>query len=80
MSETRSEVAMRLGYSSYDLSLPQRFFDSIMQILTLMGAKVTHPWAHFVWVYEDKNGSYTFGIPGPLTEVGRKAVEVYNND
>lgn len=80
MSETRSEVAMRLGYSSYDLSLPQRFFDSMLKILRNMGVDVINPIAHFVWVYSDKNGSYTFGIPGPLTEVGRKAVEVYNND
>ena len=79
MSETRGEAAMRLGYGSYDTSLPQRFFDTMMEILRNMGVDVINPSAHFVWGYSDKNGSYTFGIPGPLTETGKRGLEVYNS-
>jgi len=79
MSETKTEAAMRLGYETYDLSLPQRFFDTMMKILRNMGVDVINPSAHFVWVYEDKDGSYTFGVPGPLTEIGKRGLEVYNS-
>lgn len=83
--ETKAETAARLGYKEYDYNMPQSFADDITVILKDMGAEVTHPLAHFVWVYESgccahivSDTKYHMGIPGPLTQDGVEAVRRYN--
>lgn len=73
---TRAEAAIKAGYRVYDTDLPQGWWDTMHAYLKEVGAEVTNPISHFVWVYEDKHGSCgLFGIPGPLTDVGRRALE-----
>ena len=76
MSRTKSEIARRLGYKVYDTSLPHEWFMQMMSWLKEIDAEVTNPSAHFVWVYEDKHGRSVFGMPGPLTSVGRTALRM----
>ena len=73
---TKSEVARRLGYKVYDNSLPQEWFEQMISLLKEIGAEVTNPQSHFVWVFEDKHGKYLFGLPGPLTSIGRRALRM----
>ncbi len=74
IKETRQEAVARLGYETVDYALPQGFFDAISNILRGMGIENNHPWAHFVWVYDNNS----FGEAGPLTEAGKKALKRYN--
>ena len=76
---TKSEAAEKAGYKEYDTSLPQGWWNSMHAHLKDIdiGAECTNPSAHFVWVYENKNGSCgPWGIPGPLTPVGKRALRM----
>ena len=72
-------MAKRLGYKSFDYALPQPFFDRVLRQLIEDEAECTHPYGHFVWVYEDKTGSCGLGgLPGPLTSVGRNMIRAWD--
>ena len=76
IKRTKSEIARRLGYKVYDTSLPQEWFMEMISWLKEIGAEVINPSSHFVWVYEDKHGKYVFGLPGPLTSIGRDVLKL----
>jgi hypothetical protein len=68
---TKDKICRMLGYKTYDTALPQSFFDDVQD-----GMRGEHPWVHFVWVYEDKNGSCGIGgVAGPLTSKARNWLE-----
>lgn len=75
-NRTKSEVARRLGYKVYDHALPHMWFNKMAHWLKATGQKVDNPSAHYVWVYEDKHGKYVFGLPGPLTSIGRDVLKL----
>ena len=71
---TRQEAVEQKGWKTVDYALPQGFFDAISSILKGMNVENSHPWAHFVWVYDNNS----FGEAGALTAEGEKALRRYN--
>ena len=71
---TRQEAVEQKGWKTVDYALPQGFFDAIASILNGMGVENSHPWAHFVWVYDNNS----LGEAGALTAEGEKALRRYN--
>lgn len=69
---TKAEACKQLGYKSYDTALPQGWFDMMRIKLKDRFPSNYHPWSHFVWVYEDNDGSYLGGKPGAISDIGRQ--------
>lgn len=68
MSSKPSICKLR-GYQTYDTSLPQCFFDRVLDSIKNPDEIIEgHPWGHFVWLYK-KEGSNELlgGIPAPIT-------------
>ena len=65
----KADLCRRKGYQTYDTSLPQAFFDRVLESINNPDELIEgHPWGHFVWLYK-KAGSNRLlgGVPAPLT-------------
>jgi hypothetical protein len=67
---TKIEACEVLGLVTYDVAIPQSFFDQLLSL-----APDEHPLGHFVWCYDEAK---LFGAPRPLTPRGIELLTKYN--